>query len=646
MKTSEKLSALQAALDQAGVDGLLIPRSDRFQSKYPTAQDERLMWLTAFTGSAGEGAVLTRKTKETPDNAAVVMTDPRYTLTIREEVDAALFDIENTNETSALDWSLKRLPKGSKLGFDPKLHTVSEQRAMLKKAQDAGITLTPLKNNPIDQIWTSRPNASTKKAFALEEKYSGLSSIKKREELAQTLREAKLDHHLISATDSLCWLLNIRGYDTEYSPTLHMIGLVDATNGAITVYCDPRKIDAKLSHHIGNKVTIKPFDNFEKDLQDLSKECALKKQTISFDPARTPYYHLSLIAEAANAEIVTREINDPCILMKALKNETEQQNLRFAHIQDSAAWVKFLHWMDETLPSKGSPKYHEMDLSDKLDAFRREGKAFDHHGYPPIAGWGENGANIHYHSTGRGAEIGHDNLFLIDSGAQSKYGQTDITRAICVGTPSAEMKDRYTRALKGHIRLAMAVFPKGTNGAQLDTLARAGLWEQGLNYPHGTGHGIGYYLDVHEGPANIGPRSTQPLEPGMFLSNEPGFYKEGDFGIRLENEVLVQKWPFDQKADQTCLAFEQASKGQTEQEMLCFETITFVPFDRRLVDPTLLSVDELCWLNAYHAHCHSVIAPLLSNNEQQAWLKSATAPIEHPNLKTQPKSEFRHYRPS
>lgn len=603
----KRLQDLRKALKKEGLDGFIVPRADRYGSKYPAAHDERLHFLSGFTGSAGNIALTLKK--------AIVMTDARYAITIKQEVDPSLFATDSTSKISVSSWFSDHAKKGSIIGFDPLLHSTAEIKALKKKLKEQGITLKAVTQNPIDYIWQDQPPRPVSKTFIHDIKYAGQSAADKRRALAEKLQAEGCEHYIMTATDVLCWMLNIRGRDTHHSPTVQCSAIFNAANGHIDLFINQDKLDKAVKDHLGQDVTIHDEKTFERKLKDISK----RSKNIGYDAHKTPY-GISKMLKDFKAR--SKAFDNPATLMKAKKNDIEQENLRLAHLRDSLAWVKFLHWVDTHMPAQNT---HEMDLSDRLDAFRKENEMFDQHGYGPIAGWAENGANIHYHSTGRGAPVTENNLFLIDSGAQSLDGQTDITRAILIGHPTHEMIERYTLVLKGHIKLAKAVFPEGTTGTQLDTLARQALWERGLNYPHGTGHGIGFYLDVHEGPCNISPRAHCPLEEGMLLSNEPGYYKEGHYGIRLENEILVQPYGRDDK--------------NMEQKMLHFETITFVPFDRRLIDTALLSADELGWLNRYHSDIYHKLADQL-DEEQKTWLKNASAPLppaHKPPFKATPK---------
>lgn len=610
-----RLENVRKEMKAQGLDGFIVSRADKYQSKYPTDHDERLKRLTGFSGSAGFAVVLQDK--------AIAMTDPRYAITIKQEVDASLYEYGDYGEKNPVDWACENMKQGQVFGFDPYLHTVAEVKAMQAKCDAAGVKLVPVPQNPIDKDWHDQPAPPCEPAFIHDVKYAGRSSADKRASIAKKLNDGGVDRFVMSATDAICWLLNIRGGDTDFSPTVQGIVTIDAKSGEVDFFVDDSKLDSAVKAHLGNAVHLRPVADFEDALED----SIAGGERIGIDPAKTPFAYKDMITGQGGTLV---EVINPAILEKACKNQVEQDNLRIAHRRDSLAWVKFLHWMDENLPAQSGKTITEMDASDQLDAFRREDPMFHQHGYGPISGWAENGANIHYHGLGRGEIITKDNMLLLDSGAQSKDGQTDITRAICVGTPSDEMIERYTLVLKGHISLARAVFPQGTTGAQVDMLARAALWERGLNYAHGTGHGVGFYLDVHEGPANIGPKATEPLREGMLLSNEPGYYKEGHYGIRLENEVLVQAW-------------DKANAKGAELDMLCFETLSFVPFDKRLIDPSLFDAEELAWLNAYHAKTYDMLQADLSD-EQRTWLKGATAPLQNPNLVKQPAATHFNFR--
>jgi Xaa-Pro aminopeptidase len=594
---ADRLKALREQLKADKLDGFVVPLTDEHMSEYVGSYAQRLAWLTGFEGSAGSAVVL-------PEQAAIFV-DGRYTLQVRQQVSPDQWSYQSVPETSTTDWLKEHAPEGARIGYDPWLHT----RDWVKKAKEAlasrGAELVAVEKNPIDEIWKDRPEASKAHLVVQSDQYAGKSAAEKRTEIGDWLAKQHADAAVLSALDSIAWAFNIRGADVTHTPVALAYALVNA-DGTADLFVAGEKIGPDLRQHLGNGVRLHERSEFESALSDL------KGKTVVVDPERA----VSAIFDAldkAGAKILP--MRDPTILPKALKNPAEIAGQKSAQARDGAAIVRFLHWVDEEAP-KG--EVDELIASDRLEALRRESPELRDLSFDSISGAGPNGAIVHYKSsqkTNRKLEKG--TLYLIDSGGQYVDGTTDITRTVPIGEPTDEMRDRFTRVLKGHIAIATAVFPKGTRGSQLDSFARRPLWEAGLDYAHGTGHGVGSFLAVHEGPQRISPVGSsqsggdEPLAAGMIISNEPGYYKTGEYGIRIENLVLV---------------VPREIEG-AEKKMLGFETLTFAPIDRRLIDVQMLEPEELIWLNCYHAHVLAKIGPQLEGADL-AWLQAACAPIE------------------
>ncbi len=595
---ADRLAALREQLKAEKLDGFVVPLTDEHMSEYVGSYAQRLAWLTGFQGSAGSAVVL-------PEEAAIFV-DGRYTLQVRSQVSATEWSYQSVPETSTTQWLEEHAPEGARIGYDPWLHT----RDWVKKAKDAlatrGAELVAVDRNPIDEIWTDRPEASKAHLVVQPEQYAGKSAAEKRTEIGDWLAKHHADAAVLSALDSIAWAFNIRGADVTRTPVALAYALVHA-DGTADLFVASEKIGPELRQHLGNGVRLHERSAFESQLGELNGK------TVVVDPERAVAAIFEAL-EKAGAKVVP--MRDPTILPKALKNPAEISGQKAAQERDGAAIARFLHWIDQEAP-KG--EVDELIASDHLEALRRENPELRDLSFDSISGAGPNGAIVHYKSsetTNRKLETGP--LYLIDSGGQYVDGTTDITRTVPIGEPTEEMRDRFTRGLKGHIAIATAVFPKGTRGSQLDSFARRPLWEAGLDYAHGTGHGVGSFLSVHEGPQRISPVGSaqsggdEPLQVGMILSNEPGYYKTGEYGIRIENLVLVVPREID----------------GAEKEMLGFETLTFAPIDRRLVEPQMLESEELIWLNCYHAHVLAKIGPTLEG-EDFAWLQRACAPIEN-----------------
>jgi Xaa-Pro aminopeptidase len=594
---ADRLAALREQLKAEKLDGFVVPLTDEHMSEYVGSYAQRLAWLTGFQGSAGSAVVL-------PEEAAIFV-DGRYTLQVRQQVSPTEWSYQSVPETSTTQWLEEHAPEGARIGYDPWLHT----RDWVKKAKEAlasrGAELVPVDRNPIDEIWKDRPEASKAHLVIQPDEYAGKTAAEKRTEVGDWLQKHHADAAVLSALDSIAWAFNIRGADVTHTPVALAYALVHA-DGTADLFVASEKIGPDVRQHLGNGVRLHERSEFEGALSEL------KGKTVVVDPERAVAAIFEAL-EKAGAKVLA--LRDPTILPKALKNPAEIAGQKAAQTRDGAAIVRFLHWIDEEAP-RG--EVDELIASDKLESLRRESPELRDLSFDSISGAGPNGAIVHYKSsekTNRKLEKGQ--LYLIDSGGQYVDGTTDITRTVAIGEPTAEMIDRFTRVLKGHIAIATSVFPKGTRGSQLDSFARRPLWEAGLDYAHGTGHGVGSFLAVHEGPQRISPVGSsqsggdEPLQAGMIISNEPGYYKTGEYGIRIENLVLV---------------VPREIEG-AEKEMLGFETLTFAPIDRRLIDSGMLEPEELVWLNCYHAHVLAKIGPTLSGSDLE-WLRKACAPIE------------------
>jgi Xaa-Pro aminopeptidase len=591
--TATRVSALRAELARRGVHGFLIPRADEHQGEYVPARARRLAWLTGFTGSAGLAVVL----RET----GAIFVDGRYTLQTQAEVDAAVFERRHLIDEPPAGWIATSLKAGEVLGYDPWLHTVGEVERLRGAAEQAGGSLKPLDANPLDAIWRDQPPPPLAPVVPHALGFAGESAAAKRRTVAEGLARERIDAAVITSPDSVAWLLNIRGGDVPHTPLPLSFALI-ASDGTVGLFIDRRKLTPEVFPHLGNSISLREPAEFGPALDALGAA----HRRVQVDPASAAAWIFERL-QTAGADV--RRGADPCLVPKASKNAVELEGTRAAHRRDGAALSRFFAWLAHEAP-KGTLR--EIAASDRLEAFRRQGEHFRDLSFDTISGAGSNGAIVHYHATPKTEKtLEPGTLYLVDSGAQYLDGTTDVTRTIAIGTPSAEMRDRFTRVLKGHIALAMCRFPKGTTGSQLDALARHALWQVGLDFDHGTGHGVGSYLNVHEGPHRISKiPNTQPLLPGMIVSDEPGYYKTGAYGIRIENLVVVTPSPLP----------------DAEREVLGFETLTLAPIDRSLVDRSLLKPEEVAWLDAYHARVRREIGPLV-DAATKAWLEAATEPL-------------------
>ena len=588
-----RLADLRAELRRRGLDGFVVPRADEHQGEYVPRRSQRLGWLTGFSGSAGLAIVLAER--------AAIFVDGRYTLAVRDQVDVAAFVPHQTPEQSAEQWIADNLPKGGQLGFDPWLQTVDGYDRFARACQRAGGSFVAVQSNPVDAVWRERPPAPLAPVLPHPVEFAGETSESKRARIAAILAGRSADVALITAPDSIAWLLNVRGGDVPRTPFALGFALIHK-DGHVDLYMDRRKIPDRTVSWLGNAVTLAPPDELAGALDLLGK---LGKRVL-VETSTAPYWAATRL-QGAGATLVRDA--DPIALPKACKNAVELEGIRTAHRRDGAAVSRFLGWLDH---ESRTGRLREIEVSDRLQALREETGKLRDLSFDTISGAGANGAIVHYRASEaseRPLEPG--SLYLVDSGGQYRDGTTDITRTVAVGTPTPEMRDRFTRVLKGHIALAGARFPTGTTGSQLDVLARHALWQVGLDYDHGTGHGVGAYLSVHEGPHRISkmPNSVA-LQPGMIVSNEPGYYKTGAYGIRIENLVAVK----------------EAEIEGADRRYLEFETLTLAPIDLTCVEPGLLTETERQWLNDYHRRVRDTVGPTV-DDATRAWLEQATRPI-------------------
>jgi Xaa-Pro aminopeptidase len=587
-----RVAALRTELKRRDLAGFVVPRADRQQNEYVAPADERLAFLTSFTGSSGMATVLADK--------AALFVDGRYTLQAGEQTDVGVFEIVPVADTAPEAWIEANLPAKAKLGYDPWLHTADGVKKLAKACAAAGAELVPTESNPIDAIWTDRPAPPLGPVTLHDLRYAGEASAKKLHRLREELATLKTDAALVSDPHAIAWLFNIRGSDVAHTP-LPLCFAIVPRQGRPSLYVDGRKLTNDVRAVLETLTDVRAPDALDNALAALGA----RQATVRLDQA-TAADALARAITKSGGKVASGP--DPIALLKAQKNVTEIAGSRAAHLRDGAAVTRFLAWLDAEAPGG---KLTEIDAVEALQTFRRDTGVLKDISFPTIAGAGEHGAIVHYRvtrATNRAINAGE--LLLIDSGAQYEDGTTDITRTVIIGTPSGEMRDRFTRVLQGHIAIARAVFPDGTVGAQLDSFARQPLWAAGLDFDHGTGHGVGSYLSVHEGPARISKLGSVALKRGMILSNEPGYYKTGAFGIRIENLVLVIT----------------ASVEGAEKHLNAFETLTLAPIDLRLVDTAMLTRNEADWLDAYHARVREALTPSL-DPPTQSWLQAATRPI-------------------
>jgi Xaa-Pro aminopeptidase len=587
--SASALRMLRQELTRQRLDGFIVPRADEHLGEYVPAAAERLAWLSGFTGSAGVAVVLA--------DCAAVFTDGRYVLQLAEQTDPDLWQRLHMTEEPPPAWLARHAPKAARIGYDPLL--ISKEG--LDRYIDAGVIMVPVEQNPVDAVWADRPAPPSAPAFPHPLEYAGRTSEHKRADVAKLLQEAKQDAAVLTDPASIAWLLNIRGGDVGFTPFTLSFALVHA-DGKTDLFIDPVKLAAETRAWLGNAVSVADRDAL------LPALCGLKEKTVRVDAAGSPVWFSQQLAQAGAVVVAG---SDPCLLPKACKNQGEQNGARAAHRRDAVALCRFLHWLSVVAPGGEAT---EISAAEALLAFREQVEGFRGESFPAISGAGEHGAIIHYRVTEKSNRpIRSNEVYLIDSGGQYPDGTTDVTRTIWTGpgVPPDEIRDRVTRVMQGHIAIATAVFPNGVGGAHLDAFARRALWQAGLDYDHGTGHGVGSYLSVHEGPVSIS-RLARPvaIAPGMILSNEPGFYLPDQYGIRLENLLLVQA----------------TDLPAATKPFLCFETLTLAPFDRTLLNSALMTAPERQWLDAYHARVLREVGPSLGDAERK-WLAAACAPI-------------------
>jgi Xaa-Pro aminopeptidase len=587
-----RLAAFREELLRRKLTGFVIPRADQQQNEYVAPSEERLAWLTGFTGSAGMAVVLTKE--------AAVFVDGRYTLQAAKQVDGKAWSVEPLADPPPENWLAKHLSPGDRLGFDPWLHTSAAAERLAAACAKAGAELVAVDSNPLDSVWTERPAPPLGPVAIHGTQFSGETEAEKLGRIRGEIARLGADALVLSDSHAVAWTFNIRGADVSHTPLPLSYALVPK-DGRPTVFIASPKLSNSARDHLEQNADVREPDALTLQLTELAQHGA----SIALDNATAADALRRLIADAGGKVV---RGSDPVTLLKAVKNATEIEGTRAAHRRDAVALARFLAWIDREAPSGALT---EIDAVEALETFRRDTGALKDVSFPTIAGTGPNGAIVHYRVTRKtNRRIAPGDLLLIDSGAQYEDGTTDVTRTVAIGEPTGEMRDRFTRVLRGHIAIARVKFPDGSTGAQIDTLARQFLWQAGVDFEHGTGHGVGSYLSVHEGPARISKLGSTPLKRGMILSNEPGYYKTDAFGIRIENLELV-------------IAADIAG---AEKPMNAFETLTLAPIDRRLIDLKMISNDELTWLNDYHARVRREVRPHV-DEATKLWLDAATEPL-------------------
>lgn len=587
----KRVALLRAELKRRKLTGFFVPRADEFQGEYVPAYAERLRWLTNFRGSAGVAIVTLKK--------AAIFVDGRYVIQVRQQVDEKIFQPFHLIEEPPAAWIAKTLKKGDRLGFDPWLVTAEQARRFREACEAVGASFVPVPSNPIDAVWADQPARPMAELATQPTQFAGRTAAEKIKDIQKAL--GKADAVVLTQSDSVAWTFNLRGFDVPYTPVVGAYAILRA-KGKAEIFIAPEKLPEEVRSHLAKIAVTRAPKEIDKALKALGKA----KARVLIDPAWTPE-RLRDVLSRARAEIVTGQ--DPVSLPKARKNKVEQEGARAAQKRDGVAVSRFLCWLEQEAPKGGLT---ELAVAAKLRSFREATGELKDLSFETIPASGPHAAIPHYHATAESnRKLGPGEIFLIDSGGQYIDGTTDITRTVIVGEPTPEMKDRFTRVLKGMIGLSMIRFPKGTCGSQIDVLARQHLWQAGLDFDHGTGHGVGAYLSVHEGPARINKTDRIPLEPGMILSNEPGFYSQGHYGIRIENLIMVQ---------------EAKPVDGGDRPMMGFETLTLAPIDRRLIEVKLLSEEDRRWLNTYHARVLKEVGDHLEGAEL-AWLKGACAPL-------------------
>ena len=589
----KRVQDLRGAMRTAGVNGFIVPNTDMYNNEYVPESEQRLTWLTDFTGSAGTAIML--------DNHGGFFTDSRYTIQANDQVSAQFFSVlssvkeKDSDPDPMSNFISQHAKSGDVIGYDPKLISVSAAKNLEDELTKVGISIKAVDSNLIDPLWTNRPATPQSTVKLFDDKIAGQTAAEKCKKVANIIDQDGCDAALITMTDSVAWLLNIRGNDVDHVPVALSTALLHK-DGHVDWFIAPDRVPQDIQNHLGTNVNIIAPDQMEAHLKSIANG-----QVVSIDDKVCAKHFENMLMDSGFAIAHSK---DPVYLPRACKTDSEQQAMREAHIRDGVAVVKFLKWLEENGPSG---KISEVDVDEKLIEFRSLSQTFQDTSFDTIAGWADNGAIVHYRATNDNHKtITPPGILLVDSGAQYDDGTTDITRTMAIGTPTATQIEMFTRVLKGHIGVAMHVFPQGTTGKEVDVPARKPLLEIGKNFGHGTGHGVGCYLSVHEDSAGISPRSTLPIHSGMILSNEPGYYEEGEYGIRIESLIITQ----------------ERDDGQLE-----FETITLAPIDQTLIDTSLLTPEETNWLNDYHKKVYDTLSPLLDGDHKQ-WLSKACAPLQ------------------
>ncbi len=593
-----RLGAFRALLDLDGLDGFLVPRADEYLGEYVPPSAERLSWLTGFSGSAGMAIVLKDK--------AVVISDSRYALQMKQQLDGALYDSLVCPPGVPAQWIKRHLPQGGVIGYDPHLHTAEGIGNLTRDLSPSGIAFKPVAANLVDRIWGDRPAPPATTVEPFPQNVAGRNASAKRQEVAAKVVEDGGYAVLLNAPDSIAWLLNIRGRDVPHNPFALSTAIVYG-DGKADWFIDRGRLPLAVAASLGNQVQVRRPEELPDALKTLTAEALAAKKPVLLDDSSTSiWFRQHMEGHGASVKHQT----DPCVMPRACKTPEEQAAVRDVHMRDGVAVVRLLKWLDENMP-KG--QLTEQGVVDRLAAFRAMDADCRDSSFDTIAGWAGNGAVVHYRVTPEtDRRIDPPGMLLVDSGGQYATGTTDITRTVAAGDVSLEMRENFTRVLKGHVAIAALKFPAGVTGRQIDSLARRALWDAGLDYAHGTGHGVGCYLSVHERGIGISPRSDQEFRPGMLVSNEPGYYKEGAYGIRIENLILVQE--------------DGIINDGTGRKRYSFETVTLAPIDRRLIVADMLEQAEIDWMDAYHRRVYEMLGPYLDAGEKE-WLRGMCASL-------------------
>ncbi|MGL5291777.1 MAG: aminopeptidase P family protein [Vibrionaceae bacterium] len=589
---NERINALRAWLERTHHDAIIIPLEDEFLSEYPPTHNRRLEWATGFTGSAGLAVVA--------KTSAAIFVDGRYTVQAAKQVSGKLFNQEPLSDQSVPDWLVQNCPKNGQVALDPQLHSINKYNMLLSKLTEK-LTLSLIQTNPIDELWHDRPKATLSNVWLMDNDTAGTTSAQKRQKVALQLSQSDADHLLIKQLDNICWLLNMRGFDVPHLPVALSSALLDS-QGKLSLFIDKNRLPDNFFAHVGDEVTICEPDSLETALR------SLQGQKVALDPQHCNLWAKNILEQAgAKPQLIA----DPCFLLKSSKNSNEINGMKACHLRDGVAVSRFLAWLEQEVTAGAA--HDEETLAQKLLSFRKQDTSFLDLSFSTISAAGGNAAMCHYNHTNqeKPAPLARDNVYLVDSGTQYRDGTTDVTRTVAIGNCPPHMKKMFTLVLKGHIALACAKFPVGTTGEQLDALARQFLWAHGYDYDHGTGHGVGHCLNVHEGPQRIAKQGTGvALQEGMVLSNEPGFYQAEQFGIRIENLELVVK-----------------AKTNGDREMLGFTSLTCIPIDKRMLDLSLLTPQEINWWNNYHQSVFEKLNSYMKEKHELSWLKQACAPL-------------------